>query len=70
MKGVREYVEAASVELWRLANGRVAIRAYNECGSSHTEIDFVDLLQWLETNEAGFREEDLLPLDPSRAETP
>jgi hypothetical protein len=65
MKGVREHGEAAEVELWRLANGRIAIRAYNECGSSSTEIDFIDILQWLETNRARLREGDLLPADPS-----
>jgi len=64
MNRVREYGEGSNVELWRLANGRVAIRAYNECGSNYTEIDLIDLVQWLEANDSGLRHEDLLPADP------
>ena len=48
MEGVREYVEGSTVELIRRQqNGRLVIRAYNEGGNSHTDIDFLDLAEWL-----------------------
>ncbi len=48
MKGVREYIDGSPVELVRRQqNGRLVIRAYNEGGNSHTDIDFMDLVEWL-----------------------
>ena len=48
MKDVREYVDGSPVELVRRQqNGRLVIRAYNEGGNSHTDVDFLDLVGWL-----------------------
>lgn len=46
LDAVREYSEKDAVELWLHENGRVVIKAYNECHNNCTEIDLVDLLQW------------------------
>jgi hypothetical protein len=49
MKGVREYIDGSPVELVRRQqNGRLVIRAYNEGGNSHTDVDFMDLVEWLQ----------------------
>jgi hypothetical protein len=47
MEDVREYAEGYPVELWRNREGRVIIRAFNECGNNVTEVDLYDLLEWL-----------------------
>lgn len=47
LSGVREYCEEMAVELWRLENGRLVVRAYNEAGHSGTEVDLLDLIEWL-----------------------
>jgi hypothetical protein len=45
MKEVREYVNGDAVELWRNdKNGRLVIRASNECGNGCTMVDLWDLL--------------------------
>jgi hypothetical protein len=47
LAGVREYVGRMPVQLIRnQENGRLAIRAYNECGNNYTEIDLFDLLNY------------------------
>jgi hypothetical protein len=44
LEGVREYVEGATVELWRHPkNGRLVVRAWNECGNNYTDVDLFDL---------------------------
>ena len=48
MDGVREYIDGDPVEfVRRQQNGRLVIRAYNEGGNNHTDIDFMDLVEWL-----------------------
>lgn len=46
---VREHGHGEAVELWRTLNGRLVIRAYNECGNASTYVDLWDLLEWLQT---------------------
>lgn len=50
MEGVREYCEEMDVSL-RTTNGRLVIEARNECGHNSTEVDLLDLLDWLKANE-------------------
>jgi hypothetical protein len=50
MEGVREYCEEMTVRL-RKTNGRLVIEARNEGGHNSTEVDLVDLLDWLKANE-------------------
>jgi hypothetical protein len=48
MEGVREYGDGQAVELWLDGGtGRAVIRALNEGGYACTDIDFVDMLDWL-----------------------
>jgi hypothetical protein len=51
LTGVREHVERLPVELW-WRNGRLVVRAYNECGNNYTDIDWGDLLAWAATGSA------------------
>jgi len=54
MKGVREYVESEPVRLVRRPyNGRLVIRAMNEGGNSYTDVDLLDLMEWLQWGPAG-----------------
>jgi hypothetical protein len=52
MQGVREYTEEMEVTLkiWD-ANGRLIIHALNEAGYNCTEVDLLDLLDWVRANE-------------------
>lgn len=49
LTGVKEYAEGLDVELVRspLTDGRLAIRALNECGNNETIVDLWDLVDWL-----------------------
>jgi hypothetical protein len=47
LPSVREYGEGAAVELWRNVNGRLVIRAYNDCRNNITDVDLLDILDWL-----------------------
>lgn len=47
LPSVREYVAGEAVEIWLKRSGRIAVRAYNECGNNFTEIDLIDLLDWI-----------------------
>lgn len=51
MEGVREYCEEMDVKLRTSDNGRLVIVALNEGGHNSTEVDLLDLLEWLKTNE-------------------
>jgi hypothetical protein len=51
MTGVREYMEGAPVELWRVG-GRLVITAWNECGNNCTHVDLLDAIDWLHVNNA------------------
>jgi hypothetical protein len=44
LDAVRERTDGDPVELWLTGEGRVVIRAYNECGNAYTEVDLFDLL--------------------------
>jgi hypothetical protein len=47
--GVREHVERSPVELWRNdKTGRLVVVALNEGGCSGTEVDLLDLIDWLQ----------------------
>lgn len=46
MEGVREYCEEFGVEL-NDVNGRPVIMAYNEGGYNSTQVDLLDLIEWL-----------------------
>ena len=50
MTGVREYAEEYPVEVWMDENGRLVVRAYNEGKHNVTEIDLLDLRNWLAAN--------------------
>jgi len=47
MDGVREHIEREPVELWLNSGGRTVVRAYNEGGNNFTEVDLVDIIEWL-----------------------
>ena len=48
MDGVREYEEGYPVLLCRHGKtGRMVIRAKNEGGCNHTDVDLWDLIEWL-----------------------
>lgn len=47
LEGVREHAEGMPVELWMLDSGRVVVRARNENGYNHTDVDLSELLNWL-----------------------
>lgn len=68
MAGVREYAEGYKslaggeemidcVDLVRIANGRIVVRAFNEGGHNVTEVDLLDLLRWLRENRPEFLKE-------------
>jgi hypothetical protein len=46
LAGVKEHAEGYPVELRLASNGRIVIRAYNECGNNHTDVDLHDLVAW------------------------
>lgn len=46
MQGVREHTERAIVELHR-SNERLVVRAFNECGNNYTDVDLLDILDWV-----------------------
>jgi hypothetical protein len=49
IEGVRNHNSGGEpVELWRLKNGRVVVRAFNEGGFSGTDVDLFDLIGWLQ----------------------
>jgi hypothetical protein len=47
LDGVQELTERAPVELWVNANGRLVVRAFNECGNNYTDVGLAALLTWL-----------------------
>lgn len=49
LPSVREYTEGEPVELWVGTNGRVVLRAWNECRNNYTDVDLFDLLDWCRT---------------------
>ena len=49
MAGVREYSEQMEVELKR-ENERLVVTAFNEGGFKTTNVDLLDLLDWLSAN--------------------
>ena len=51
MKGVREYNEGMLVELDLAENdNRTVIVAYNEAGYNSTEVDLLDVIEWVKNN--------------------
>jgi hypothetical protein len=54
MKGVTEYCEGMDVELIQIfgydATKRYVIKAMNECGYNHTEVDLLQLISWVKKN--------------------
>lgn len=54
MEGVREDGEGFPVLLRRDSkSGRLLIRAFNECGNNYTDVDFGDLVDWLQSGPNG-----------------
>lgn len=47
---VREWNDGMPVELWINRSGRLVLRSYNEDGHNSTEVDVLDLLDWLESD--------------------
>jgi hypothetical protein len=52
LTGVREYCEGMDVQLDKTKEGRLIIVAYNEAGFNSTEIDLLDLTDWILKNQA------------------
>ena len=51
MEGVREYCEEMAVELVKgYGVERLVVRALNEAGCNATEVDLLDLLEWVAKN--------------------
>ena len=58
MSGVTEYCEEMPVVLCETRGlypskngaGRLVIKALNECGHNSTEVDLVELLEWIKQN--------------------
>ena len=50
MEGVTEYIEEEEVSLITDEAGHLVILAINECGNNHTQVDLLQLIQWLKTN--------------------
>lgn len=53
MVGVREHGEGYPVELV-MRDRRIVIRAYNEAHNNTTEVDLVDVLDWLRDNNPAY----------------
>jgi hypothetical protein len=65
MAGVREYTDGDAIEHTRHdGTGRLVIRAFNECGNNYTQVDLLDLIEWLKSGPHGV-EFPLLPSSPS-----
>jgi hypothetical protein len=58
---VREYCEEMQVELRMRSNDRLVIRCYNECGNNITEMDLMDLLEYLKKQGAVHVVDTVLP---------
>jgi hypothetical protein len=50
MEGVREYIEVEPVKLVYNNAGHLVVQAINEGGYNSTEVDLLQLIQWLKTN--------------------
>ncbi len=50
MIGVREHAEGLPVYLATTTDGRTVIKASNEAGCNHTQVDLYDLIAWLQIN--------------------
>lgn len=50
MEGVREYMEGMPVKIRTNENGRLVISADNEAGHNRTDVDLLDLLDWVRCN--------------------
>jgi len=46
---IREYVESEPVEI-KEKDGRLVIEALNEGGHNGTEVDLVDVIEWVKMN--------------------
>ena len=44
-----EYSRGVPEKEW-CGNGRLAIKAFNEAGYNHTEVDLIELLTWIKDN--------------------
>ena len=47
--GIREYAEGMTVKI-REENERLVVRAYNEGGYNLTDVDLLDILDWVKEN--------------------
>lgn len=61
MTGVREHTERRPVELWINAEGFVVLRAYNDGGFKHTEINMNDVFKWIASNRHTFPKNPFAP---------
>jgi hypothetical protein len=50
MDGVRQYGNEDGVDLYLNEMGRLVVVAYNEAGYCATEVDLLDLVDWLRAN--------------------
>jgi hypothetical protein len=50
MDGVREYCDGEPVALVEAENGRLAVRAWNECRNNITDVDLLDVIAWVRAN--------------------
>jgi hypothetical protein len=51
MKGVTEYCEGMDVCLIEISGQtRLAVKAYNEAGFNSTQVDVLELIDWLKTH--------------------
>jgi hypothetical protein len=47
---VREYNEKMPVKIYLNKNKRPVIVAYNECGYNRTQVDLIDVIEWVKEN--------------------
>lgn len=49
LNGVREYTKGKPIELHMNAEGRMVIRAYTGLWNAYTDMDYLDLIAWLQS---------------------
>ena len=53
LDGVAEYSEGHDVKLVHASNGRLVVQAFNEAGCNCTQIDLIQMIEWLWNHRRG-----------------